>query len=125
MAYTSHAARNVRSRKEMHGAARGEEVRGGSILLQPFFVELCAELLPARDLARLCAVSRRHRDHAAALALAATRAHHGVSLLEASLANMHSMDCVRTRDSDNRLARARGTDGSEGQRARHYVCRVS
>ena len=99
MASTRPAVRNVRPRAELRERvtrpASSHRTRGGRILLQPFVREPIAELLPARDLARLCAVSRRHHDHAAALALVATHAHHGLALREnATLADMHSLDGV-------------------------------
>ena len=56
--------------------------------------EMLAELLPALDLARLCSASTRFYSQAAALARAAIRAHHGLMILDASLAEMHSLDCL-------------------------------
>jgi len=68
---------------------------GGSILLQPFFMEFAAELLPARDLARVCATSSQCRGHSAALANAALDAQHGLTLRKnATFADMHSLDGV-------------------------------
>ena len=43
-------------------------------------MEMLAELLPALDLARLCAASTRQRSHAAAVAYAALQSQHGLAL---------------------------------------------
>ena len=56
--------------------------------------EMLAELLPTLDLARLCSASIRFYSQAAALARAAIRAHHGLMILDASLAEIHSLDCL-------------------------------
>ena len=56
-------------------------------------MELLSELLPALDLARLCAASTRQRSHAAAVAYAAIQSQHGLALRDASLAEMHALDC--------------------------------
>ena len=108
MASARPAVRNVRPRAEFrehvtrptrsHDGARGREPVasiGGITLLQPFAMELAAALLPARDLARVCATSSQHRGHAAALAHAALDAQHGLALPKnAILASMHSLDGV-------------------------------
>ena len=58
-------------------------------------MEFAAALLPARDLACLCATSSQHWRHAAAVAHAAMDAQHGLTLREnATLADMHSLDGV-------------------------------
>jgi hypothetical protein len=59
-------------------------------------MELAAALLPARDLARVCATSSQHRGHSAALAQAALDAQHGLALRRrnATLAEIHSLDSV-------------------------------
>ena len=56
--------------------------------------EVLAELLPALDLARQCSASTRFYSQAAALARAAIWAHHGLVIVDASLAEMHSLDCM-------------------------------
>ena len=57
-------------------------------------MEMLAELLPALDLARLCAASTRQRRHVADVAYAALQSQHGLALRDASLAEMHSLDCL-------------------------------
>ena len=57
-------------------------------------MELLSELLPALDLARLCAASTRQRRHVADVACAALQSQHGLALRDASLAEMHSLDCL-------------------------------
>ena len=107
MASTRPTARNVRSRSEIRECAThptgSHDTRGNgfvaspgdNILLQTFFMEFAAQLLPARDLARVCALSSQHRGHAAALANAALDAQHGLALREnATLADMHIFDGV-------------------------------
>ena len=104
MANTQLTTQNVRPRSEIRDCAThptsSHETSGnglaaspgGSIFLQTFFMEFAAELLPARDLARVCATSSQHRGHAAALANAALDAQHGLALRDASLAEMHALD---------------------------------
>ena len=125
MASTGPAVRNVRPREEMREPARGKEPvasPGGSILLQPFVMEFAAALLPARDLARVCATSSQHRGHAAALANATLDAEHGVTLRKnATFADMHSLNGVPDTFSIDLREHGRGANG---QSAQHDLCRV-
>ena len=96
MPCASPVARSVRPRRARtaggHDAARHDDRK--HLLLQPAIMELAAALLPARDLACLCATSTRYRSRAATLAHAAIDAQHGLTLRAATFADMHSLDCV-------------------------------